>query len=62
MDTGLHFITHLFTYVFVTLSILQFQFIKIGFKKNESSEHNVVSLLLFTARRKEDEKRKKKLR
>ena len=33
-------------YVFVTLSILQSQFIEKGFKKTENSEQNVV-LLLF---------------
>ena len=35
-----------FTYTFVTLSILQSQFIEKGFKKAENSEQNVV-LLLF---------------
>ena len=40
---------HVFTYVFVTLSILQSQFIEKGFKKAENSEQNVVLLLfLFT--------------
>ena len=36
-------------YVFVTLSILQSQFIEKDFKKSENSEQNVVLLLwLFT--------------
>ena len=39
----------MFTYVFVTLSILQSQFTEKGFKKAENSEQNVVLLLfLFT--------------
>ena len=39
----------MFTYVFVTLSILQSEFIEKGFKKAENSEQNVVLLLfLFT--------------
>ena len=39
----------MFTYVFVTLSILQSQFSEIGFKKAENFEQNVVLLLfLFT--------------
>ena len=43
------FNTHVFTYVFVTLSILQSQFIEKGFKKAKNSEQNVVLLLfLFT--------------
>ena len=38
-----------FMYVFVTLRILQSQFIEKGFKKTENSEQNVVLLLfLFT--------------
>ena len=42
-------ITHVFTYIFVMLSILQSQFIEKGFKKTENSEQNVVLLLfLFT--------------
>ena len=45
----LHLITHVFAYVYVTLSILQSQFIEKGFKKTENSEENVVLLLfLFT--------------
>ena len=40
-------ITHVFTYVFVTLSILQSQFIETGFMKTENSEQSVV-LLLFS--------------
>ena len=45
----MHLITHVFTYVFVTLSILQSEFIEKGFKKAENSEQNVVLLLfLFT--------------
>ena len=40
---------HVFTYVFVTLGILQSQFIEKGFKKAKNSEQNVVLLLpLFT--------------
>ena len=39
----------MFTYVFVTLSILQSQFIEKGFNKAENSEQNGVLLLfLFT--------------
>ena len=39
----------MFTYVFVTLSIIQSQFIDQVFKKAENSEQNVVLLLfLFT--------------
>ena len=39
----------MFTYVFVTLSIIQSQVIDKGFKKAENSEQNVVLLLfLFT--------------
>ena len=37
----------MFTYVFVTLSILQSQFTEKGFKKAENSEQNVVLLLLL---------------
>ena len=48
-ETGLHLITHVITYVFVTLSILQSQFSEEDFKKAENSEQNVVLLLfLFT--------------
>ena len=40
---------HMFTYEFVTFSILQLQLTEKGFKKNETSEHNVVLMLfLFT--------------
>ena len=47
--TGLHLITHVFTYVFVTLSILQSQFTEKGFKRAENYKQNVVLLLfLFT--------------
>ena len=42
-----HLITHVFTYVFVTLSILQPQVIEKGFKKANNSEQNVVLLLLL---------------
>ena len=43
------FYEEMFTYVFVTLSILQSQFIEKGFKKAKNSEQNVVLLwLLFT--------------
>ena len=45
--TGLHLNAHVFTYGFVTLSILQFQFTEKGFKKTENSEHTVVLLLLL---------------
>ena len=39
----------MFTYVFVTLSILQSQYIEKGFQKAENSEQNVVlQLFLFT--------------
>ena len=38
---------HVFTYVFVMLSILQSQFIEKGFKKAKNFEQNVV-LLLFS--------------
>ena len=44
--TGLHLIMHVFTYVFVMLSILQSQFIEKAFKQTENSEQNV-ALLLF---------------
>ena len=37
----------MFMYVFVTLSILQSQFIEKGLKKAENSEQNVVLLLTF---------------
>ena len=41
--------TCVYIYVFVTLSILQSQFIKKGFKKADNFEQNVVLLLfLFT--------------
>ena len=50
-------------YVFVTLSILQSQFIEKDFKKSENSEQNVALLLcLFTLdkNRRKLKKRKKK--
>ena len=50
-------------YVFVTLNILQSQFIEKGFKESENSEQNVVLLLwLFTLdkNRRKWKKRKKK--
>ena len=46
--------TCVYIYVFVTLSILQSQFIEKGFKKAENCEQNVVLLLfLFTLEIKE---------
>ena len=41
----LYLITHVFTYVFVTLIILQSHFIEKGFKKTENSEQYLVLLL-----------------
>ena len=43
-------ITHVFTYVFVTLSILQSQFIETGFMKTENSEQCGVTLVFIYAR------------
>ena len=49
--------THVFTYVFVTLSIPQSQLIEKGFKKTENySEHNVVLLLFLFMLDKERER------
>ena len=48
-STASHLITHVFKYVFVTLSILQSQFMENRFRKTEHSEHTgVLLLLLFT--------------
>ena len=38
---------HMFTYVFVTPSILQSYFTEEGFKKTENFKHSVVLLFLF---------------
>ena len=44
---GSHLIMHMFTYVFVTPSILQSYFTEEGFKKTENFKHSVVLLFLF---------------
>ena len=55
----LHPFTHVFTYAFGTLSVLQSLFIKKGFKKTENSEKNVVFelllLFLFTVKNNKQE-------
>ena len=49
MNWVIFLITHVFAYVFVMLSILQWQFIEQDFKKAKNSEQIVVLLLfLFT--------------
>ena len=45
---------------FVTLSILQSQFIEKGFKKAENSKQNVLLLLFFIYTRYKKKKKKKK--
>ena len=48
----------MFTYVFVTLSFLQSQFIETGFKKADNSEQNVELLLfLFTLNKNKERKK-----
>ena len=44
---GSHLLMHVFTYLFVMPSILQYQFIATGFMKTDNFEHSVV-LLLFS--------------